>query len=306
MKLAYDDFESIDWMVDFSRLRLKRYFLKNLKKSANIWIRLKILIDKIAVWFIILMLGISAGLVAKFVALSIEYLYDIRMGVCTTNILLSNQQCCWNSPTVSVINSLKINLNFSCNEWKTWSDLFNINSNKTFGYILNYAFFVLFALLYTFFSSFICVYISPYSAGGSIVEIKTILSGFIMRGYFGKFTFIIKTLTLIPTVASGLVLGQEGPMVHICCCLSNILCCLNHTFKFNEAKKRQVYINFKIIILKMYIAGAASGVAVAFGAPIGGLLFCYEEVYLYIYYMINRLVIIFKQRQSGKLLYVVQ
>lgn len=52
-----------------------------------------------------------------------------------------------------------------------------------------------------------------------IPEIKTILSGFIIRGYLGKWTLIIKVVGLILSVSSGLSLGKEGPMVHIACCL---------------------------------------------------------------------------------------
>lgn len=52
-----------------------------------------------------------------------------------------------------------------------------------------------------------------------IPEIKTILSGFIIRGYLGKWTLIIKVVGLILSVSSGLSLGKEGPMVHIASCL---------------------------------------------------------------------------------------
>lgn len=50
-------------------------------------------------------------------------------------------------------------------------------------------------------------------------QIKTILSGFIIRGYLGKWTLIIKCVGLILSVSSGLSLGKEGPMVHIACAI---------------------------------------------------------------------------------------
>lgn len=50
-------------------------------------------------------------------------------------------------------------------------------------------------------------------------QIKTILSGFIIRGYLGKWTLIIKSVGIMLAVSAGLSLGKEGPMVHIACCI---------------------------------------------------------------------------------------
>ena len=57
-------------------------------------------------------------------------------------------------------------------------------------------------------------------------------------------------------------LGKEGPMVHMACCTGNILAYLFPKYGRNEAKKREIL-----------SAAAAAGVSVAFGAPIGGVLF---------------------------------
>uniref|UniRef100_A0A671QMK7 Chloride channel protein n=1 Tax=Sinocyclocheilus anshuiensis TaxID=1608454 RepID=A0A671QMK7_9TELE len=103
-----------------------------------------------------------------------------------------------------------------------------------------------------------------------VSEIKTILSGFIIRGYLGKWTLIIKTITLVLAVSSGLSLGKEGPLVHVACCCANILCHFFTKYRRNEAKRREVL-----------SAASAVGVSVAFGAPIGGVLFSLEEVSYY-------------------------
>lgn len=71
-------------------------------------------------------------------------------------------------------------------------------------------------------------------------------------------------------VASGLSLGKEGPLVHVACCLGNILSYFFPKYRNNEAKKREVL-----------SASAAAGVSVAFGAPVGGVLFSLEEVSWY-------------------------
>ena len=110
-----------------------------------------------------------------------------------------------------------------------------------------------------------------YSAAGSgVAEVKVILSGFVLHGYLGAKTLVVKTLALVLSVASGLSVGKEGPFVHIATCVGNVACRLFSKYNNNDGKRREVL-----------SASAASGVAVAFGAPIGGVLFSLEEVSYY-------------------------
>jgi chloride channel 3/4/5 len=110
-----------------------------------------------------------------------------------------------------------------------------------------------------------------YSAAGSgVAEVKVINSGFVLHGYMGLKTLVVKTIGLIFSVSSGLSLGKEGPYVHIATCVGNICCRLFDKYNQNDGKRREVL-----------SASAASGVAVAFGAPIGGVLFSLEEVSYY-------------------------
>ncbi|GAA5978499.1 hypothetical protein JCM11641_007964 [Rhodosporidiobolus odoratus] len=109
-----------------------------------------------------------------------------------------------------------------------------------------------------------------YAAGSGIPEVKVILSGFVIRGYLGSWTLAIKSIGLTLSVASGLTLGKEGPFVQIASCLSNIISRFFPKFDRNEAKRREII-----------SAGCAAGVAVSFGAPIGGVLFSLEEVSYY-------------------------
>ena len=108
------------------------------------------------------------------------------------------------------------------------------------------------------------------ACGSGIPEIKTILGGFIIRGYLGKWTFLIKSVAIMLAVAAGLSLGKEGPMVHMACCIGNILAYLFPKYGRNEAKKREIL-----------SAASAAGGSGAWGAPIGGVLFSLEEVSYY-------------------------
>ena len=107
-----------------------------------------------------------------------------------------------------------------------------------------------------------------YSAAGSgVAEVRVILSGFVLHGFLGVKTLAVKTFALVLSVASGLSLGKEGPFVHIATCVGNIACRLFTKYDHNDGKRREIL-----------SAAAAAGVAVAFGAPIGGVLFSLEEV----------------------------
>lgn len=70
-----------------------------------------------------------------------------------------------------------------------------------------------------------------------------------------------------------MALGKEGPLVHLSCCFGNIFPRFFEKYARNEAKKREIL-----------SAAAAAGVSVAFGAPIGGVLFSLEEVSYYFGY----------------------
>ena len=55
--------------------------------------------------------------------------------------------------------------------------------------------------------------------------------------------------------------------MHIVCCIGNIVSRFFVKYETNEAKRREIL-----------SAASAAGVAVAFGAPVGGVLFSLEEV----------------------------
>lgn len=88
------------------------------------------------------------------------------------------------------------------------------------------------------------------------------------------------------SVASGLSLGKEGPFVHIASCIGNIISRISSKYENNEGSVRYFLLELSTenILAKrreILSAACAAGVAVAFGAPIGGTLFSLEEVSYY-------------------------
>ena len=55
-----------------------------------------------------------------------------------------------------------------------------------------------------------------------IPEIKTICQVLSCMEYLGKWTFFIKSIGMIFATSAGLIVGKEGPFVHISCCCGNL------------------------------------------------------------------------------------
>ncbi len=90
-------------------------------------------------------------------------------------------------------------------------------------------------------------------------------------------TLIVKFLSCAFAVGCGMPVGYEGPMIHLGSLVAagmsqfksaTFECTLPCFSRFRNSEDRRNFIS----------AGAAAGIASAFGAPVGGLLFAMEEV----------------------------
>ncbi|KAI9321803.1 chloride channel [Dichotomocladium elegans] len=87
----------------------------------------------------------------------------------------------------------------------------------------------------------------------------------------GRDVFVVQWLFYVGlatmAVASNLSIGKEGPSVHMACCVGNVISRSFQRFRTSKAEMRE-----------MLTASSAAGVAVAFGSPVGGVLFALEEM----------------------------
>ncbi|XP_022072628.1 H(+)/Cl(-) exchange transporter 6 [Acanthochromis polyacanthus] len=132
-----------------------------------------------------------------------------------------------------------------------------------------------FNLIFIFIAS-VLVLIEPVAAGSGIPEIKSYLNGVKIPGIVRLRTFVCKAAGVLFSVAGGLFVGKEGPMIHSGAIVGAGLPQFQSiTFKrinfdfpyFRSDRDKRDFVS----------AGAAAGVAAAFGAPIGGTLFSLEE-----------------------------
>ncbi|GMT15546.1 hypothetical protein PFISCL1PPCAC_6843, partial [Pristionchus fissidentatus] len=258
----YGDFHTIDWQRDLARDRLRHKSIEGRSKDFPFGL-LKAAWDAGAGWICVLLVGLAAGATAGVIDVAARWMSDLKDGVCADRFWLDREHCCWSSNDTIYKDS-------DCSAWTTWPEMFNYYSHSPFYYLVELFFFVAWAVGMSTLAVLLVKVFAPYACGSGIPEIKCILSGFIIRGYLGKWTFLIKSVGLILASASGLSLGKEGPMVHLACCIGNIISYLFPKYGQNEAKKREIL-----------SASAAAGVSVAFGAPIGGVMFSLEEASYY-------------------------
>ncbi|KAA0720234.1 H(+)/Cl(-) exchange transporter 5 [Triplophysa tibetana] len=236
---TYEDFNTIDWVREKSKDRDRHREIATKSKEST-WALVKSISDAFSGWLLMLLVGLMSGALAGGIDISAHWMTDLKEGLCLNGFWFNHEHCCWTS------NETTFQERDKCPNWKSWAELIVGTNVGPFAYIMNYFMYVSWALLFSFLAVSLVRAFAPYACGSGIPEIKTILSGFIIRGYLGKWTLMIKTITLVLAVSSGLSLGKEGPLVHVACCCGNILCHLFTKYRKNEAKRREVSYYFPL------------------------------------------------------------
>ncbi|KAK1242575.1 hypothetical protein MKX08_005387 [Trichoderma sp. CBMAI-0020] len=299
-RVWYDQFTSTDWVHDTIA---DSYRARALRSRKDFWGRVLKTVDGSQGWILSALCGCVIALIAYTVDVAESVVFDYKDGYCTKAWYFDEKRCCPRGRT-------------ECEEWRTWSQALSYHpfGEKWTDFLFYVGGVVLFACascwvalwtktvvpsayrLTTLDENLAAESVHPvpdespgdesasprqvvdrkpanppmvyYSAAGSgVAEVRVILSGFVLHGFLGLRTLIFKMVSLILSVSSGLSIGKEGPFVHMATCVGNIACRLFAKYDRNDAKRREVL-----------SAAAAAGVAVAFGAPLGGVLFGLEEV----------------------------
>ena len=103
---------------------------------------------------------------------------------------------------------------------------------------------------------------APETAGSGIQEIEGAMAG--LRPVRWRRVIPVKFVGGVLAMGSGLVLGREGPTIHLGGCIGGLI-----------GEKTQSDTNTMNTLLA---AGAAAGLGVAFSAPLGAILFVTEEM----------------------------
>ncbi|KAK1162986.1 H(+)/Cl(-) exchange transporter 7 isoform X2 [Acipenser oxyrinchus oxyrinchus] len=192
---------------------------------------------EISRWVVCALIGILTGLVACFIDIAVEQLAGVKYNVVKHSI-----------DTFTEVGGLSISLIL-------WA-------------ALNAAIVVVGSIAVAFFE--------PAAAGSGIPQIKCYLNGVKIPHVVRLKTLVIKVFGVISSVAGGLAVGKEGPMIHSGAVIAAGVSqgrstSLKKDFKIFEYFRRDTEKR------DFVSAGAAAGVSAAFGAPVGGVLFSLEE-----------------------------
>lgn len=214
-------------------------------------------------WLVFLIVGFFTGLLAGMIQVAREWAFDLKFGYCSVGgFWNSRKECC----RISVDED-------SCWQWRTWSETIRGvggSGRRMGGYGLDYLLYMLWATVLAVFAAWLVVVFAPFASGSGIPEIKTILGGFVMKGFLGARTLLIKSVALVLSIASGMGVGLEAAYIHIACCVANVSARFFSKYAHSEVKKRE-----------LLSGAAAAGISVAFGAPVGGVLFSLEMLSSY-------------------------
>eukprot|EP00913_Durusdinium_trenchii_P028548 g26775.t1 len=113
------------------------------------------------------------------------------------------------------------------------------------------------------------------ASGSGIPEIKCYLNGVDFPSVAGLHTLMAKAIGIVFSVSAGLPCGKEGPMIHSGAIIGAVV----SGFRIDDTIKPFIRTQDKAMaeVRDLVAAGAASGVAAAFGAPMGAVLFAIEE-----------------------------
>lgn len=252
-KKTYSSFQEIDWLHEYQQQRFAAQKLDRLPTSliaANIQ---KTLFHS-EKWLVLILAALATGSVVAFIDSAAIWVNDIRVGHCAANFFLSKNACCLDEAVEGQ----------QCLKWHDWNA-----TNNAIEYLWFFLVYIVSSIGLTF-GAYCITSRWPYAAKSGISEIKAIVSGLVFNEFLTLETLIAKTFSLVLVVGAGIWVGKEGPLVHVSCCIMAVLCLIfPRRFSVgNEAMKRE-----------LLAAAVAAGIAVAFNAPIGGVLFIIEQGY---------------------------
>jgi chloride channel 3/4/5 len=272
-RLPYNDYTTIDWLHDLVK---DSFRYRAIHDRAGLWGNFLSAWDACQGWVAAALIGVLTALVAFAVDVAAATVTDWKGGFCRGGWWRSREVCCMGPEG-------EPGLDGACEGWREWSG----------SWAGGFAVYAVFALVFGVLSSSVTMFtrtelpvaggegnqkgvvegkgrVMYMAAGSGIPEIKTILSGFVIPNFLDFKVLVVKAVGATLAVSTGMCLGKEGPFVHISTCVAYLVGRCFPKYRDNGRMMRE-----------LLSAGCSAGLSVAFGAPIGGVLFSYEEISTY-------------------------
>lgn len=135
--------------------------------------------------------------------------------------------------------------------------------------------FALYNLVVVMVGAGLVVCIAPLASGSGIPNMYAYLNGVEMPAFLTLRVAVVKIVASVLVVSGGLVIGKEGPLLHIGSIVATFLGG-TRLFKSLQKTKDQDPFTYEQHARDLVACGAAAGLAAGFKAPVGGMLFAYE------------------------------
>ncbi|KAK4442701.1 H(+)/Cl(-) exchange transporter [Podospora aff. communis PSN243] len=267
-RLPYNAYQTIDWLHDLIK---DAFRYRTIKSQKGVRGAFHSAYEDYQGWLAAALVGILTAFVAFFVDYAESSFGDLKFGYCKRNPIYGKEACCFPRET--------------CSEWHPWSDSYETSFAiyAAVAWALAMGAGLVTKLTRTEIPAFATHEAHDSSghavdpnapnrvifmaAGSGIPEIKLLLSGYEFPNLLSFKVLVVKAVGAALAVASGLCLGKEGPFVHISTSAGYVVARLFPQFRDNGRKMRE-----------MLSIACSSALAVAFGSPVGGVLFVYEEM----------------------------
>ena len=223
----------------FSRFNREFYFPKHLSHEFEKYI---------TAWIMMTVLAVFITLAGFLIDIGVKCVIWIVYGVAQTALL---------------------------DQYRDHDDYEKISGSQAF---VAYFCFMLVCALFASCACYLILFFGPLAEGSGIPETKAYLNGIHVKGHISMPTLIAKSVGCALSIGSGLIAGREGPIIHVGAVVGAAVSqgssrflqmrlpeSLNHHLRSAEWKR-----DFAVM-------GSALGVASAFIAPMGGVLFAIEE-----------------------------
>lgn len=218
-------------------------------------------------WSVLVLTAIAVGYLTVIIDLLSAGLNDVKKGICFSRLerwsLLSPYLTC---PT---------------EDWYTWLRIMSggtstDHNNPWLAAVIDFPIYIIFGGIFILFAGYLTYSKAPLAKQSGIPEIKLIVAGlnYHTSSYLGAQPLLFQASALVMVKASGLWLGKEGPLAQVACSILT-------------AFFQRVYGTSGSVGLwrELLCAATATGIAVAFNSPIGGVLFVAELLRTYFFPM---------------------